>query len=174
MLALLALLLAPPAAALDLTLVFEGEGTQAATLHEVSAEAPPLAALTDAQGDDWLVAVDELEQDFAGAWIIAGGARLADVPDTALERRFKLRLLPGEPASVEVLDPDGQPRRLVVTAVEPTPAKVVDCELLVAPTVDELATALQGFVDEARPPVTGVGQFTIDGELVQAQYVCGW
>lgn len=174
MTALLPLLLSGPALALDLTLAFEGEQTTSATLHQVNAEQPPLAALVDPLGDEWVVMVDDVEEELDGAWRIKGLARLLEVEDPSLEQPFLARLRPGEPGTVELLDPAGEPRTLRLLVEEPAQDRVVDCTLLVAPTVIELADSLQQFLDEERQPVTGVGQFTIDEELVQAQYVCGW
>lgn len=174
MIALLPLLLALPAQALDLSLVFQGENTTATTLQDVSNDAPPMAALVDAVGDEWVVMVDHMEEEIDGAWRIKGVARLLEVDDPRLERPFFVRLRPGETGTVQLLDPDEQPRTLEVRVEEPAPERVVDCTLLEAPTVFELAEALQAFVDEERQPITGTGQFTVDGQLVEAQYVCGW
>ena len=172
MLALALTLALAPAEAAELTLRFDAPDAAPALLA-LGTEKPGLAAVTDTEGDAWLVDVDLLEEDPQGLRL-RGEIRLTDVPDTVIRQAFDLRLAWGTPGVIALKDPDGQPRLLTISAMPDKARPVVDCELLVAPTVHELADALQSFVDAGLEPRTGQGEFTVDQGVMPATWVCGW
>lgn len=169
-----ALLLAAQAHALDLALAFDGPERQgpSATLSDVGPTAR-MVALEDGLGDRWVLEL-AVETDAVGMAVVSGTARLLDVADPKTTRRFEVTAPVGQPVRVPVADPSGEVRLLSLVASAPSLRGVVDCELLVQPTVQDLADAMQELVDEGREPRTGVGEFTVDQGVMTATWVCGW
>lgn len=174
MLALALLLLATPASALDLAVSFDGPETTGPSLT-VDAELgePRLLAVEDGLGDRWAVEITVDSQDARGI-SLSGTARLLDVTDSSAVRAFRVTAPFGQPVAVPIADPAGRVRLLSVVAAAPGADPEVVCEILPAPTVDDLAAALQELVDEGREPRSGVGRFLLDDELVDATWLCGW
>jgi len=166
--------LAAPARAADLVLAFDGSRSTAgrATLTGVGAD-PRLATVQDTQGDAWVISVS-VTREASGQAHVSGTARLVDVPDPKQLRRFEVDLPWGQTVPVRVADPAGKVHALTVVATSVAPQASVGCELLVAPTVDEMAEAMQRFVDDGLTPHTGVGSFTLGDQVTEATWICGW
>ncbi len=174
MIALLALLATSPAHALDLTLKFAGEQTRAATVRDVVKDSPAVLALADERGDSWVVDLTLVDQDDDKV-TVEGTARLVDVVDDSQDQRFHLVLDMTKEATVSVSDPEGQAWTLAVRAMPGKDAPEVECDLLVTPTVQQLAETLQSFVDAGMEPRTGSGQFDVGEDQPRpATWVCGW
>lgn len=174
MIVLLSLLAASPAHALDLSLQFAGAQTRAATVRDVVQDRRTVLALADERGDPWVVDLTLVEQQDDRV-TIEGTARLVDVVDERQDQRFHLVLDMAQGGTVTLSDPEGQTRTLAVRATPGSDSPQVECDLLIDPTVQQLAETLQSFVDAGMEPRTGSGRFEVGEDQPRAAtWVCGW
>ncbi|RME28408.1 MAG: hypothetical protein D6798_02455 [Deltaproteobacteria bacterium] len=174
MIVLLSLLAAAPAHALDLHLQFAGEQTRAATVRDIVKDSRTVLALADERGDPWVVDLTLVGQQDDKV-TIEGTAHLVDVDDESQDQHFHLVLAMAQEGTVTLADPEGQARTLAVRATPGSDAPEVECDLLIDPTVQQLAETLQSFVDAGMEPRTGSGRFEVGEDQPRAAtWVCGW
>ena len=165
------------AQAMDLTVSFGAPGGRLATVtaHDLEAGTPRTIVVDDA-GELWAIDV-ELADDDGQHVTLVGTASLVHTGDIAPPPRpFTVRSARGEAGVARLTGYDTFPRvlSLTVSAPEQTQGATVECEILVAPTVDQFADALQGFVDDGLSVRTGVGPFAHSTGITDAHWVCGW